>query len=180
MRHVALLRGVNVGRAKRIVMADLRRILAGLGYTNVRTLLNSGNAVFDSPPVSPRAHARKIRAALFKELDVDAQVVVKSATNLARVVAENPIFQGDKDPSRFLVVFTQTNSTLSALAALTETAWFPEELAVGENAAYMWCPRGIIESKVAQAVSRALGENATFRNWSTVLKLSVLLKEGRA
>ncbi|HEY5706672.1 MAG TPA: DUF1697 domain-containing protein, partial [Terrimicrobiaceae bacterium] len=122
--------------------------------------------LLDAPWGSPKAHAQNIRAALFKELDVDAQVVVKSATEFARVVAENPMLQGDKDPARFLVVFTQQSSTLSALAALAEATWFPEELAVGENAAYMWCPGGIIESKVAQAVSRALGENATARNWS--------------
>jgi uncharacterized protein (DUF1697 family) len=178
--HVALFRGVNVGRAKRIAMADLRKMLAGLGYMNARTLLNSGNAVFDAPSGSPEVHAQKIRAALAKELEVDAQVVVKTATEFASVVAENPMLQGDKDPSRFLVVFTQQSSTLAALVPLSKATWFPEALAVGRNAAYMWCPRGIIESKVAQAVNRALGENATARNWSTVLKLSVLFKENGA
>ena len=175
-RHVALLRGVNVGRAKRIAMADLRKILAGLGYLNVRTLLNSGNAVFDARTGSPEAHAQNIRAALFNELDVDAKVVAKSATEFARAVAEIPMLQGEKDPSRFLVVFTQQSSTLAALAPLSKATWFPEALAVGRNAAYMWCPGGIVESKVAQAVNRALGENATARNWSTVLKLGALLR----
>ena len=47
-RHIALLRGINVGKAKRVPMADLRALMQGLGHANVRTLLNSGNAVFDA------------------------------------------------------------------------------------------------------------------------------------
>ena len=62
-RCIALLRGVNVGRAKRIAMADLRKLVEDLGHTGVRSLLNSGNIVFDAvvPPVDA---AREIEAAM--------------------------------------------------------------------------------------------------------------------
>lgn len=71
---VALLRGVNVGRGNRLPMADLRAQLAALGYTNVRTLLNSGNAVFDRGSRSANAHAIRIRAAIVEKLGVDIPV----------------------------------------------------------------------------------------------------------
>ena len=60
---VALLRGVNVGKAKRVPMAELRALLSGLGYTGVATLLNSGNAVFHAPRGTPAKHSADIAAA---------------------------------------------------------------------------------------------------------------------
>ena len=67
-RHIALLRGINVGKAKRIAMADLRALMEALGYAGVRTLLNSGNAVFDAKAGSAASHARKLRAAIREKL----------------------------------------------------------------------------------------------------------------
>ena len=62
--QVALLRGVNVGAAKRVAMADLRALVEGLGYGGVRTLLNSGNVVYDAPGVAPAAAAARIERVL--------------------------------------------------------------------------------------------------------------------
>ena len=92
---VALLRGVNVGKAKRVPMAEFRGLLSGLGYTGVETLLNSGNAVFRASAGTPARHAASIAAALSSRLGVDVPVVVKSAKELAAIVAENPIAVGD-------------------------------------------------------------------------------------
>ena len=76
MRHVALWRGINVGKAKRLAMADLKALLAELGATNVATLLNSGNAVFDT---KKKLTADRIRAAVLDKLGVDAAVILKTA-----------------------------------------------------------------------------------------------------
>ena len=74
-RFVALFRGINVGKAKRIAMADLRALLTGMGYTDVQTLLNSGNATFHSPSSSAAKHATRIRVAVAQVLGVDATEV---------------------------------------------------------------------------------------------------------
>ena len=81
---VALLRGVNVGKAKRVPMATLRTLLSGLGYTDVTTLLNSGNAVFRSAKGSPARHAASIASAISEELQIDVPVIVKSAKEIGR------------------------------------------------------------------------------------------------
>src|SRR6185437_3205025 len=81
-RQVALLRGINVGRNKRVAMADLRRLLQELGYVDVITHLNSGNAVFTSP-LDPSASAEGIEQALVRELGVAAKVVVRTHAELA-------------------------------------------------------------------------------------------------
>ena len=90
-RFVALFRGINVGKAKRIAMADLRALLTTMGYENVRTLLNSGNAAIDSSGTSSHKHAIRIQTAVAESLGVNALVVVKSASDIARVIADNPL-----------------------------------------------------------------------------------------
>lgn len=176
-RYVALLRGINVGKAKRVAMADLRALLQGLGCTDVRTLLNSGNAVFSAPAQPPAALARRIEAALLATLGVQAAVVVKTAADLAAVVAGNPLGAVATDPSRLVVAFTADAAGLRALRTLAEGDWGDEVLHVGEHAAYLWCANGILESKLAVALLRGLGATGTTRNWGTVQKINAMLLE---
>ena len=70
-RYVALFRGINVGKAKRIAMADLRELLEGLGHGDVSTLLNSGNALFSAPAAPVDKLAARIHAAVARQLGVD-------------------------------------------------------------------------------------------------------------
>jgi uncharacterized protein (DUF1697 family) len=175
-RFVALLRGVNVGRAGRVAMADLRALLESLGYSNVRTLLNSGNAVFDGPAQSRSTHARRIQAALASSLGVDALVIVKSAEDIAAVIAGNGLEASASDPSRLLVAFTNDAKSLAALGALATLTRGSEQLHVGTHAAYVWCANGLLKSKVAVAMLGSLRQSGTTRNWATVTKLHALLQ----
>jgi uncharacterized protein (DUF1697 family) len=176
-RFVALFRGINVGKAKRIAMADLRALLESLGYTQVQTLLNSGNAVFEADGESGDKHARGIRDAVAKQLGVDALVVVKSAREIAAVVAGNKLACVATDASRLLVAVTTQASGLKDIEALGRTGWGDEEIVVGKHAAYAWCPPGILKSKAGTALLKELGETGTTRNWATIEKLHALLQE---
>ena len=178
-RHVALLRGINVGKAKRIVMVDLRALLETLGYGEVRTLLNSGNAVFEAPVKSRGDHAEKIQTAIAKELGVESFVVVKSAAEIEAIAAElegSGIGARATDLSRLLAVFTRDAKSLAPLAALADEAAEGEELVVGKGAAFLWCANGILESRLATILLRTLGGSGTTRNWATVEKIRVLLQ----
>jgi len=172
--HVALLRGINVGRAKRVAMADLRALVEGLGYTGVKTLLNSGNVVFSAPGVTAGDAAERIEKALEPATGGAARVTVLTAETLAAVARENPLTEGEAEPSRFLVAFVRDAADLKPLSPLTKEDWGKEKLAVGKHAAYVWAAGGILESRVAEAVGRALGDRATTRNWATVTKLLAL------
>ena len=175
-RFVALFRGINVGKAKRVAMADLRALLESLGYENVKTLLNSGNAVFDGRSQPAIAHARRIRSAVASELGVDALVIVKSEKDISATVAGNALAASMKDPSRLLVAFTSDARSLAQLGALASTSWGEEEIHVGKHAAYIWCANGILESKVAVAALKGLSESGTTRNWATLEKIHALLR----
>jgi uncharacterized protein (DUF1697 family) len=176
-RWVALLRGINVGKAKRIAMADLRALLVSLGCSRVHTLLNSGNAVFDAPADSVATQAQHLRAAVAAELGVDAPVLIKSAQDMAAAVAGNALALSGRDPSRLLVVFTPDARSLAALAALAPLASAPEQWLLGPHAAYLWCANGVLNSPLARALLKAPGQHCTTRNWATVEKLQALLTQ---
>src|SRR5512133_3355110 len=179
-RFVVLLRGVNVGKGNRVPMAEFRALLEAQGFTEVRTLLNSGNAVFQSPGRSANAHAKAIGGALQERLGLSVNVVVKSSSDFLAAVAENTLAPAADQHSRFLVAFAQAQAAIDALAALRPIVRAPERLLIGKHAAYLHCAHGILESPVASALLGKAGRAVTTRNWATTLKLETLLRAGGA
>lgn len=177
-KHVALLRGINVGRAKRVSMADLKALVEGLGYRDVRTLLNSGNVVF-STGMAPRTAAARIEKALAAETGVTARVTVFTAAEIAAVVDENPLLEVADNPSRLLVTFLKEAEDRARLAPLMMQKWDADVIALGPRVVYVWCKNGILESRLAEAVAKVLGDAGTARNWATVLKLHALTMESK-
>jgi uncharacterized protein (DUF1697 family) len=175
MMHVALIRGINVGKAKRVAMGDLRALMTKLGYGDPRTLLNSGNIVFDAGREAASKVAARIEEGMAAKLKVSARVTVLMGADFATVVEENPLGRVADNPSRLLVAFLSDPADGQRLKPLTRQGWKPEALGLGSRAAYLWCPPGMIESPLAQAVGRVLGEATTTRNWATVTKIRALL-----
>jgi uncharacterized protein (DUF1697 family) len=177
--HVALIRGINVGTAKRVAMADLRALMLKLGYGDPRTLLNSGNVVFDAGREAPGKVAARIEQGMAAKLKVSARVTVLTAADFATVVEENPLGGVADNPSRLLVAFLADPADAKRLQPLARQAWKPEALGLGSRAAYLWCPAGMIKSPLAEAVGRVLGEATTTRNWATVTKIQALVQPAR-
>jgi uncharacterized protein (DUF1697 family) len=177
--QVALIRGINVGRAKRVAMAELRSLVEKLGYGNVRTLLNSGNIVFTTPRAAPGDAAARIEKALAAELGVTARVTVVMAADLAAAIADNPLHEVAHDPARLLVAVLRDSADRSKLEPLLKQDWAAEAFALGGRVAYLWCADGILASRLAAEVGRVLGDAVTSRNWATMLKLHALTEELR-
>ena len=175
-RYVALFRGINVGKAKRIAMADLRALLEKLGYSRVRTLLNSGNAVFSADATPAAKLAQRIRAEVAKQLGVDALVIVKAERDIAGMIAANALARIATDDSRLLVAMTNDTKAIAALKKFAGRKWGEERMHVGKHAAYLWCANGILESKVAEALLTELKDIGTTRNWSTLNKIHALMR----
>jgi len=173
---VALLRGINVGKAKRIAMADLRDLVEAAGFADARTLLNSGNVVFKGPRAQAPRVAARLEKAIEDRVGFHSDVVVLDAATLATIVAEQTLSQAD-NPSRLLVAFVQDATRLQALSALTSRSWEPEAIAVGSRAAYIWMPDSIVDSVLMDAVWRTLGAGVTTRNWATVQKLHAMMRD---
>ncbi|SDA47679.1 DUF1697 domain-containing protein [Janthinobacterium sp. 551a] len=173
-QQVAFLRGINVGRAKRVAMADLRKLLGDLGFADVRTVLNSGNVVYDAGAVVPADAAARIEEALVLKLGVAARVTVLSASQFDELMVQNTLAPV-ADAARLLALVLNNPADMQRLAPLLHQPWQPEALALGQWAAYAWCPDGVLASKVVAALGVLLGDGVTSRNWATMQKLHVLL-----
>lgn len=177
-RRLALIRGINVGRAKRVPMAELRALVSALGYSDVRTLLNSGNVVFTAGPAAdptPAAAAKGIEEGLEARLGVSARVMVLTGREVVAIVRDNPLAEVGDDPSRLLVSVLSEPSDRARLEPLLDEDWAPERLALGERAAYLWCPAGVLASRLPKAVEGAVGDAVTTRNWRTFVKIHGLV-----
>jgi uncharacterized protein (DUF1697 family) len=174
-----LLRGINLGASRRIGMADLRAMLQDLGYEDVRTVLQSGNAVLtadDGPDAVARAIERRIR----KEFGMDVDAIVRTADEMADVVQANPLAGVATDGSKSVVIFLSGEPDPAAVAALGEEDFAPEEFRVRGRELFAWCPNGLQKSPVVKALTQRLtppSGSATARNWNTVVKLHGLLAE---
>lgn len=175
--YVALLRGINVGKAKRVAMADLRAVIESLGYTDARTLLNSGNAVFASSRALRRNAAEELRTALQKQTGVSSRFTLRSAKELNEIVKSNPLLKLATDHTRLFTAFVTDAADISKLEPLAKQHWKTEVLAIGPGVAYIWCPNGLLESKASEAVGKVLGDGVTVRNWATVMKLAGLIAD---
>lgn len=179
-RFVVLLRGVNVGKGKRVPMAQFKALLQGLGHADVHTLLNSGNAVFTGAARPPARHAADIAQALQQGLGVDTLVIVKTAAQWAAIIQANPMPPAEPDHARHLVAVGADAATLAGLAPLQALAVPPERFVVTHDAAYLHAPHGVLQSKLATALLGKAGQGVTTRNWATVLKLAQRLGPGDA
>ena len=161
MIYVALIRGINLGPARRVKMAGLRAALQDAGYDDVRTYLQSGNVVLRTDN-DAAAVAQDVAAAT----GLDADVMVRTAAEIAAVVEHNPFPQVD-DGKKLHVAF------LTGEPALPDRqAFAPEDFALRGRELYIWLPDGMARSPLMKALTeRAMGGSATVRNWNTVTAL---------
>lgn len=182
--QVALLRGINVGKAKRISMAELKALFEGLGYRHVKTLLNSGNVVFgvshpggDVPVDSewPAVQPGPLEDAIRQHTEVSCRVMVITQGTLERMLAENLLKDVATDFSRLMVNVLSAPEDAARLEPLLTQNWGEERLLVGQEAVYTWLPHSVLESPLNVALSKRLKDRVTARNWSTMLKLQELV-----
>lgn len=173
-RYAAFLRAVNLVKHNRIAMADLRRILAGLGYGDVATHLQSGNAVFTSD-LSSAALEQQIAAALAEHAGLRCSVMVRTGPELGAVVAANPLGTQPDNPSRYFVSFLAAEPDPAMTGAFLALDLAPERAWVIGRQAYFLVPQGAADSKLTAAfLQKRLGVAGTARNWNTVTRLAEL------
>ncbi len=170
---VALLRGINLGKQKRVAMADLRALLDRLGYRDVRTVLQSGNAVFTAKGRAP-AIEDAIASAIEAELRLDVTVIVRRASEFHSVVEANPFVAAGVDTKELHALFLSTKPSAKAMKTVDPEGHAPDEFAFGDRVVYLRLPNGIMGSKLPD-FEKTLGVRATQRNWNTVTKLDALV-----
>ena len=157
-------------------MGDLRELLEGHGYGDVRTHLQSGNVILSSP-VSGARLERELERRLADGLGIEVEVLVRSRTQLADVVARDPLGKVAKNPSRYLVSFLRSKPPAKLVRELAAEDVAPEQFMIEGREVYAWHPDGVQRSKVNKLLAQRLGVTATARNWNTVTKLFELAGE---
>lgn len=173
-RHIALLRGVNVGGHNRLPMADLRARLTAAGFADVETYIQSGNiALTSTAPTGTDCLPESIAAVIAEYFDLDIPVVTRTAEQLAAVIEGNPFPDAEAEPKRLHVFFCDATPDPGALDSFDHEAYRPDRFAARGAELYVAYQVGIGSSKLDNTViERALGVRTTARNWSTVLRLA--------
>lgn len=173
--HVALLRGINVGKAKQVAMADLAAAVESCGYDDVKTLLRSGNVVFTGPARLPAGAADRLEAALLARTGVRSSFVLLGAAELAAALEADPLRAVATDPARELLTFLDAPPAAGTAApAADEIA--PDRVVLGGRVVYSWHPDGVARSRVSPAWWKGLDRVITARNRSTAEKLLALAR----
>ena len=179
--YVTLLRGINVGGKKMLPMETLRGIYAGLGFSGVRTYLQSGNVVFESAEQDQAGLVKRIEAHIEQACGYSVPVFIRQAAELRRVLAGNPYLTGRReDPSKLHVTFlyqAPPEEVWSRLVAPGDTA---DEFAKGEMAVYLFCPNGYGKTRLSNSFfERKINLPVTTRNWNTVNALYKMMLESQ-
>ena len=175
--HVALLRGINVGGANKVPMAELRAICAEIGCGAVRTYIQSGNVVFESS-LSAASLENRLEAAIAKAFGVSVPVIVRAASRWSLYVKGNPFFrEAETQGNRVLLCLSKQVPTATAASDLQQRATQGERVAKRGDAIWIHYSNGIARSKLSPTVlDRYVESPVTTRNWRTVLKLDELAK----
>ncbi|MFJ7899799.1 DUF1697 domain-containing protein [Streptomyces sp. NPDC096198] len=179
--YAALLRGINVGGSKKLPMAELRALLEELGHQDVRTYLQSGQAVFGCDHGDEESLAAGLTEGIERRFGFTAGVIVRDHAYLKAVRDACP-FPADRLEGRqlHLTLFSEPVGA-ERFAEIDPAAYLPEEFRLGDRALYLYAPDGLGRSKLAEYLARprlVKGLIATTRNWNTVVKLVEMTAPG--
>ena len=177
--QIALLRAVNVGGTGKLPMADLRALATKIGLRGVRTLLQSGNLIFDAGTKTPGVIEKLLEGACVKKFSLETEVYVRTAAEIDEIIARNPFAKEAKvNPGHLVVLFMHTSPAAKAFTALQAAIRGRERIRAFGRHAYIVYPDGIGRSKLTSGLlARHLGTPGTARNWNTLLKLAAATAE---
>lgn len=174
---VALFRGINVGGRNRLPMKSLVAIFDQLGCTNVKTFIQSGNAVFQSPSLTEQALERKIQAAVNQKHGFEPAIMLFPAELFVAAAVANPFPDAELEPKTLHLFFLGAQVTAVDDEKIEELKNATERYQIVDNVFYLHAPDGIGRSKLAAGVERCLGVPVTARNWRTVTKITEYIQK---
>ena len=176
-KFVALLRAVNLGSHQQVAMSALRDFAKDLGFHDVRTILQSGNLVFDAERQGAKGLENLLESKAKTALRLATDFFVRSARDWKVLVEKNPFpDEAARTPGRLIVMFLKHSPNPSGLKALRDALRGPEVVEIVEKQAYIVYPNGVGRSRLTNAaIEVKLGTRATGRNWNTVLKIAALV-----
>ncbi len=169
--YIALLRGINVGGSNKLLMADLRALLAKMGLRNIKTYIQSGNVVFQSEETDVDVLALEIGEAIEANHGFTPRVLLLDAVAVRAAITANPFPEAETEPKTLHLYFLAEQPQKPDVEMLEQLRSETEQFQLDDKVFYLHAPDGIGRSKLAERAERALGVPATARNWRTVSKV---------
>ena len=176
--YIALLRGINVGGKSILPMKELVSLLEDLGAQNVKTYIQSGNAVFQSEETNASLLSSEISAAIKKRHGLEPRVLLLESREMEKVIESNPFREAESEPKTLHVFFLASVPKDPDLDALESFKSDDERFALTGGALYLHAPDGIGRSKLAANAEKLLGVPVTARNWRTICKIMAMAEQG--
>jgi uncharacterized protein (DUF1697 family) len=175
--YIALFRGINVGGKNVLPMKGLVALLEHLGSRNVKTYIQSGNAVFENKEIDAARLSKKISGEIKKRRGFEPYVLLLELDDIERAMTQNPFPEAETNPQALHVGFLASAPGHPNLKTLESLKRDSERFRLIENVFYLHAPEGVGRSKLAANAEKLLGVPMTDRNWSTVRKIWELAKE---
>lgn len=176
-RKIAILRGINVGGKRKILMADLKTLCEKLGFKNVKTYIQSGNLIFTSDKLNSELE-KKLEKAITDKFGFDVPVIVRSSEELQISIDKNPFFDADTDVDRLHLTFLKEKPTEENKETILTYNSEPDKFKIDGRNVFIFCTGKYHQSKLTNDFfEKKLHTGATTRNWKTVLKLNELSKK---
>jgi uncharacterized protein (DUF1697 family) len=173
-QYVAFLRGVNVGGKKPVKMRQLVDVLTAAGFRNVRTLIASGNVIFEASAKDPKHIARKMEKHLLDALGYEITVIIRNVDDLRAIVKRNPFKKPKPSPDEMLfVTFLAAPTPLQPRLPLRSATENMEVIALTDSVAFIVARRkktGWFGFPHTFA-EKEFKVPTTTRNWTTVVKI---------
>lgn len=169
--YIAILRGINVGAQKKVLMAELKEVLKKLKLQDISTYIQSGNVVFKSDEkLSNEEFAAKIEKVIHKHFKFEVPVIVRNASELKKLIAANPYPKNKKiDLAKVHVTFLSGVPSEPLLQEIKKQNFLPDEFSINEKEVYLHTPGGYGVTKLSNSFfEKKLKVTATTRNWKTV------------
>ncbi|MBV9623662.1 MAG: DUF1697 domain-containing protein [Acidobacteria bacterium] len=177
--YISLLRGINLGPYKRMKMESLRTSAETLGFSSVKTYIQSGNMVFRASRLSTATVSRQLEERIVKDFGFSSAVVSRTRAELEKVIRDNPFLKhSGGEPSRVHVIFLPDAPTPPAVKELERLTHSPDRSCCLEREIYLYLPFGVGRSSLTNnPVERKWLSRATMRNWTTVCALARMASE---
>lgn len=168
---IALFSGINVGGNRIVKMAELRSFFEDLGFADVATYVQSGNAVFRAKKGDAAALTKQIEAAFEKKWGFHSRIMVRDLGWFERLVSENPYPEVAAEHTKLHAYVLERAPTADEVARLAEKCTGPESFEIKGDVLYLHAPDGLGKSVFAGLIPRTLKVPGTARNWRSVLAL---------
>ena len=177
--YISLLRGINVGGQKKIKTEELLALFDSLGLKNVRTYVQSGNVIFNSPQRDIQELAKLIETKIVQAFNFSVAVLVRTPDELQRIIDDNPFLrEKTADTGKLHVTFLSAMPAKSVVEQMKEMHNESDKFIISNKEIYLYCPDGYGRTKYSNDFfEKKLGMVATTRNWKTVNMLLDMAKK---